>query len=144
MRRLLPSNHLLWLAGHVCVRGTLATHVPQVAACACAEIGDATVGSLASCTSKDSSLKAPGYFGALVATVTYVDHTGKVRTCRRQKIQGSLASVAVSCSTPFPTVSSAAAAVHLPCSSACYCPAGQRLPTGESKPNQAAAHARSW
>lgn len=43
----------------------------------CAEIGDATVGSLASCTSKDSSLKAPGYFGALVATVTYVDHDGK-------------------------------------------------------------------
>ena len=35
------------------------------------------MGSLASCTSKDSSLKAPGYFGALVATVTYVDHNGQ-------------------------------------------------------------------
>ena len=44
-----------------------------------AEIGNATVGSLASCTSKDSSLKAPGTFGSLVATVTYVSHTGEVR-----------------------------------------------------------------
>ena len=43
-----------------------------------AEIGDATVGSLASCTSKDSSVKGPGYFGALVASVTYVDHNGEV------------------------------------------------------------------
>ena len=43
-----------------------------------AEIGDATVGSLASSTSKDSSLNGPGYFGALIATVTYVDHNGKV------------------------------------------------------------------
>ena len=43
-----------------------------------AEIEDATVGSLASSTSKDSSLNGPGYFGALIATVTYVDHNGKV------------------------------------------------------------------
>jgi hypothetical protein len=46
---------------------------------ACAEIGDATVGSLASCTSKDSSLQAPGYFSALLASVTYVDHRGEAR-----------------------------------------------------------------
>ena len=53
------------------------------------------MGSLASCTSKDSSLKAPGYFGALVATVTYVDHTGKVRPCRAYKGFGELAFVFV-------------------------------------------------
>ena len=48
-----------------------------------AEIGNATVGSLASCTSKDSSLKAPGTFGSLVATVTYVSHTGEACPCHR-------------------------------------------------------------
>ena len=44
-----------------------------------AEIGDATVGSLASGTSKDSSLDAPGYFSALVASLTYVNELGEAR-----------------------------------------------------------------
>ncbi len=39
----------------------------------CPEIGDATVGSLAVTTSKDSSIDGPGYLSALVNEVTYVD-----------------------------------------------------------------------
>ncbi|KAF8056371.1 hypothetical protein HT031_006370 [Scenedesmus sp. PABB004] len=41
------------------------------------EIGDATVGSLAVCTSKDSSLDGPGYLSALVSELTYVDESGR-------------------------------------------------------------------
>ena len=60
-------------------------------ALAAAEIGDATVGSLASSTSKDSSLGAPGYFSALVASLTFVDERGEARPdpvpfCRSKKI----------------------------------------------------------
>ncbi len=51
----------------------------KLAACHTPEIGDATVGSLASGTSKDSSLGAPGYFAALLASVTFVDEHGEVR-----------------------------------------------------------------
>ncbi|WIA42207.1 hypothetical protein OEZ86_009467 [Tetradesmus obliquus] len=40
------------------------------------EIGDATVGSLVVCTSKDSSIDGPGYLSALVTEVTYVDEDG--------------------------------------------------------------------
>jgi hypothetical protein len=45
------------------------------------EIGDATVGSLAVCTSKDSSIDGPGYLSALVSEVTYVDEVGKHAAC---------------------------------------------------------------
>lgn len=37
------------------------------------------MGSLASASSKDSSLNAPGYFAALVASLTYVDEHGEAR-----------------------------------------------------------------
>jgi hypothetical protein len=39
----------------------------------CPEIGDATVGSLCVCTSKDSSIDGPGYLSALLLEVKYVD-----------------------------------------------------------------------
>ena len=45
-----------------------------------AEIGDATVGSMAAGDSKDSSLDAPGYFSAGVVAVTYVDEQGTLVT----------------------------------------------------------------
>jgi hypothetical protein len=45
-----------------------------------AEIGDATVGSMAAGDSKDSSLDAPGYFSAGVVAVTYVDEQGALVT----------------------------------------------------------------
>ena len=45
-----------------------------------AEIGDATVGSMAAGDSKDSSLDAPGYFSAGVVAVTYVDEQGAIVT----------------------------------------------------------------
>jgi hypothetical protein len=45
-----------------------------------AEIGEATVGSVAVADTKESSLDAPGYFSAHVAGITYVDERGKLRT----------------------------------------------------------------
>lgn len=45
-----------------------------------AEIGDATVGSMAAGDTKDSSLKGPGYFSAGVVAVTYVDEQGTLVT----------------------------------------------------------------
>ncbi len=45
-----------------------------------AEIGDATVGSMAAGDSKDSSLGAAGYFSAGVVAVTYVDEQGALVT----------------------------------------------------------------
>ena len=44
------------------------------------EIGEATVGSLAVCDSKESSLDGPGYFSAHVVGLTYVDERGEL--CR--------------------------------------------------------------
>ena len=60
-----------------------------------AEIGDATVGSLASGTSKDSSLDAPGYFSALVASLTYVNELGEARP--EPVLQGSVETLPVCC-----------------------------------------------
>jgi len=45
-----------------------------------AEIGEATVGSVAVGDTKESSLDAPGYFSAHVVALTYVDETGELRT----------------------------------------------------------------
>ena len=45
-----------------------------------AEIGEATVGSVAVGDTKESSLDAPGYFSAHVVAVTYVDENGDLRT----------------------------------------------------------------
>ncbi len=45
----------------------------------CPEIGDATVGGLVTTMCKDSSIKGPGYLGALVEELTYVDHEGNAR-----------------------------------------------------------------
>ena len=45
-----------------------------------AEIGEATVGSVAVGDTKDSSLDAPGYFSAHVVALTYVDDKGELRT----------------------------------------------------------------
>ncbi len=45
-----------------------------------AEIGDATVGSVAAGDTKDSSLDGEGYFSAGVVSLTFVDETGAVRT----------------------------------------------------------------
>ena len=42
------------------------------------EIGDATVGSLVTTTSKDSSLGGLGYLSALLYDVTYVDEAGRL------------------------------------------------------------------
>jgi FAD/FMN-containing dehydrogenase len=44
------------------------------------EIGEATVGSLATADSKESSLEGPGYFSAHVVELTYVDERGRLRT----------------------------------------------------------------
>lgn len=41
------------------------------------EIGDATVGSLAVSTSKDSSIDGPGYLSALLKEIKYVDEVGE-------------------------------------------------------------------
>jgi hypothetical protein len=45
-----------------------------------AEIGEATVGSVAVGDTKESSLDGPGYFSAHVVGVTYVDEKGELRT----------------------------------------------------------------
>jgi hypothetical protein len=45
-----------------------------------AEIGEASVGSVAVGDTKESSLDAPGYFSAHVVALTYVDETGELRT----------------------------------------------------------------
>jgi len=44
-----------------------------------AEIGDASVGSVAVGDTKESSLNAPGYFSAHVVQIVYVDETGGLR-----------------------------------------------------------------
>jgi hypothetical protein len=45
-----------------------------------AEIGEATVGSVAVGDTKESSLDGPGYFSAHVVALTYVDEQGELRT----------------------------------------------------------------
>lgn len=45
-----------------------------------AEIGEASVGSVAAGDTKESSLDGPGYFSAHVVAVTYVDENGALRT----------------------------------------------------------------
>ena len=45
-----------------------------------AEIGEASVGSVAAGDTKESSIDGPGYFSAHVAAVTYVDEHGTLRT----------------------------------------------------------------
>ncbi len=45
-----------------------------------AEIGEASVGSVAVGDTKESSLDAPGYFSAHVVALTYVDECGELRT----------------------------------------------------------------
>lgn len=45
-----------------------------------AEIGEATVGSVAVGDTKESSLDGPGYFSAHVVALTYVDQNGDLRT----------------------------------------------------------------
>ena len=45
-----------------------------------AEIGEATVGSVAVGDTKESSLNAPGYFSAHVVALTYVDDQGELHT----------------------------------------------------------------
>lgn len=45
-----------------------------------AEIGEATVGSVAVGDTKESSLDGPGYFSAHVVALTYVDDSGDLRT----------------------------------------------------------------
>ncbi len=50
-----------------------------------AEIGEATVGSVAVGDSKESSLDAPGYFSAHVVALTYVDDKGELRTLSDHK-----------------------------------------------------------
>ena len=45
-----------------------------------AEIGEATVGSVAVGDTKESSLDGPGYFSAHVVALTYVDEKGELRT----------------------------------------------------------------
>ncbi len=45
-----------------------------------AEIGEATVGSVACGDTKESSLDAPGYFSAHVVALTFVDDHGELRT----------------------------------------------------------------
>jgi FAD/FMN-containing dehydrogenase len=58
----------LWLQAH-------ALEVPFQA-----EIGEATVGSVAVGDTKESSLDAPGYFSAHVVGLTYVDDEGELKT----------------------------------------------------------------
>ena len=50
-----------------------------------AEIGEATVGSVAAGDTKESSLDGPGYFSAHVVAVTCVDENGILRTLSDQK-----------------------------------------------------------
>src|ERR1700704_461569 len=50
-----------------------------------AEIGEASVGSVAVGDTKESSLEGPGYFSAHVVALTYVDETGALRTLSDQK-----------------------------------------------------------
>jgi FAD binding domain len=50
-----------------------------------AEIGEATVGSVAVGDTKESSLDAPGYFSAHVVALTYVDDKGELRTLSDHK-----------------------------------------------------------
>ncbi|MSO19931.1 MAG: FAD-binding oxidoreductase [Acidobacteria bacterium] len=50
-----------------------------------AEIGEATVGSVAVGDTKESSLDAPGYFSAHVVALTYVDEHGDLRTLSDHK-----------------------------------------------------------
>jgi hypothetical protein len=50
-----------------------------------AEIGEATVGSVAVGDTKESSLDAPGYFSAHVVALTYVDDQGELRTLSDHK-----------------------------------------------------------
>jgi FAD/FMN-containing dehydrogenase len=50
-----------------------------------AEIGDATVGSVAVGDTKESSLDGPGYFSAHVVALTYVDDEGELRTLSDHK-----------------------------------------------------------
>ena len=45
-----------------------------------AEIGEASIGSVAVGDTKESSLDAPGYFSAHVVALTYVDEEGELRT----------------------------------------------------------------
>jgi hypothetical protein len=45
-----------------------------------AEIGEASVGSVAAGDTKESSIDGPGYFSAHVVALTYVDETGALRT----------------------------------------------------------------
>jgi FAD/FMN-containing dehydrogenase len=45
-----------------------------------AEIGEASVGSVAAGDTKESSLDGPGYFSAHVVAITYVDEKGALRT----------------------------------------------------------------
>ncbi len=58
----------MWLQGH-------GMEIPFQA-----EIGEATVGSVAVGDTKESSLDAPGYFSAHVVALTYVDDKGELRT----------------------------------------------------------------
>lgn len=59
------------------------THPQDLETSFCPEIGDATVGSLAVTTSKDSSIDGPGYLSALVTEVKFVDEVreGAVSKC---------------------------------------------------------------
>ena len=50
-----------------------------------AEIGEATVGSVAVGDTKESSLDGPGYFSAHVVALTYVDEKGELRTLSDHK-----------------------------------------------------------
>src|SRR5712675_368618 len=50
-----------------------------------AEIGEASVGSVAVGDTKESSLDAPGYFSAHVVALTYVDDQGELRTLSDHK-----------------------------------------------------------
>jgi len=50
-----------------------------------AEIGEATVGSVAAGDTKESSLDGPGYFSAHVVALTYVDDKGELRTLSDHK-----------------------------------------------------------
>ena len=50
-----------------------------------AEIGEASVGSVAAGDTKESSLEGPGYFSAHVVALTYVDDKGELRTLSDHK-----------------------------------------------------------
>ena len=62
-----------------------------------AEIGDATVGSMAAGDTKDSSLDGPGYFSAGVTALTYVDQQGGLRTLDQTGDPVALAEFKCSC-----------------------------------------------